>query len=40
MFLIIMACVILGVIDLMCGKIGLAIAMLLTGIYLVFVDWE
>ena len=38
MFLIIMACVILGVIDLMCDKIGLAITMFLAVFLLLFIN--
>ncbi len=38
MFFMIMACVILGVIDLMCGKIGLAITMFLAVFLLLFIN--
>lgn len=38
MFWIIMACVILGIIDLMCDKVGLAITMLLAVFLLLFIN--
>ena len=38
MFFMIMACVILGVIDLMCDKIGLAITMFLAVFLLLFIN--
>lgn len=38
MFLIIMACVILGVIDVMCDKVGLAITMFLAAFLLLYIN--
>ena len=38
MFWIIMACVILGIIDFMCGKVGLGVTMLLAVFVLLFIN--